>query len=386
MLKKYKDKELRIMIIVKCVDGGTGKFVEDFQKISTLFTDRKIKIKTLILEKPSFKPLTGFDYFCFRGEDYYPPSFSLATKSFVEFLEELLWTIKNIIKYKPHIIVGIEMRPNFLAIISKILCLGKFKVITTTHIDLAAMITNKRTGNMNVFLKHAIHHLYNKADVVVGVSQSLSKSIKNTFRLSRKVITIYNGIEINKSRKRTGPHVNKKIITMVGRLVDQKDHQNLIKAFNILQNKISNSELWIIGDGPIREQLESIVKKFNLTKKIVFWGRVPKIEKYLMKSDLFAFSSKREGFAYVLVEAMQQGLPVISTDTPYGPREVLGNGKFGVLVPVGKPDKMQEAIYTLLTNRKKYEYYSTKSLERCENFSIDVMLNKYKSLILKVLK
>lgn len=384
MSLKNNNRELRIMMIVKCVDGGTGKFVEDFQKISTHFADRKIKIKTLILEKPSFKPLIGFDYSCFRGKNYYPSSFSLATKSFLEFLQELFWIIKKIVKFRPNIIVGVEMRPNFLAIISKILCFNKFKVIMTTHIDLAAMITNKESGKINIFLKYVIHKLYNKADALVSVSQSLSKSINRTFRLNKKVKTIYNGIEINKYNKKKSLHPNKKIITMVARLVDQKDHNNLIMAFSILQNKIPNSELWIIGDGPMRRKLESTVKELKLIKKIVFWGRVPKIEKYLMKSDLFTFSSKREGFAYVLVEAMQFGLPIISTDTHYGPREVLGNGKFGVLVPVGKPDKMMDAIYTLLTNRKKYEYYSIRSLDRCKNFSIDVMLNKYKSLILKL--
>jgi glycosyltransferase involved in cell wall biosynthesis len=374
------------MLVVKSVDGGTGKFVEDFQKISNFFDDFKVEIKTLILEEPSDKLLSNFDYRIYRERNHYPQRYTLTLNNFIEFFSELLWVKKNVDEFKPDVVLGIDMRPNFLSILSKMLSLNKFKVIMTTHIDLAGMIRREKDSKPNFFLKRAIHYFYNKADKLVCVSRSLSKSLKKDFNLNKKVETVYNGLTIHVSKPRTKPSNGKKIITMVARLVDQKDHDNLIMAFNMLQKKLPNIELWIIGDGPIRHKLESTVDNLKLTNKIIFWGRVPKIEKYLTKSDLFAFSSKREGFAYVLVEAMQEGLPVVSTDTPYGPREVLDNGKYGILVPMAEPVKMYKAMLSLLNNKKNYEYFSKKSIERSQYFSINKMLTGYKSLIEQIIE
>jgi glycosyltransferase involved in cell wall biosynthesis len=174
---------------------------------------------------------------------------------------------------------------------------------------------------------------------------------------------------------------DKKIIITIARLVEQKDHENLINAFKLLQKNMPETELWILGDGPRRKELETLVKKLELQNKVFLLGWVSDIKSYIDKSNLFVLSSKREGFSYVLLEAMCQGIPVISTDTPYGPGEILGSGEFGVLVPMGRPDRMQNAMLTLLKNKQKYKYYSEKSIERSKFFSANRMLNGYKSLI-----
>jgi len=83
---------------------------------------------------------------------------------------------------------------------------------------------------------------------------------------------------------------------------------------------------------------------------------------------------------------MSQRLPIISTDTPFGLSEILDNGKYGILVPVGNEKAMAEAMYTLLTDEKKYHYYSQKSLGRAKYFSLGKMLKAYKKVILEALK
>jgi glycosyltransferase involved in cell wall biosynthesis len=128
------------------------------------------------------------------------------------------------------------------------------------------------------------------------------------------------------------------------------------------------------------------VSRLGLSRKISFLGWVKNISPYLKKSDIFVLSSKREGFGYVLIEAMSQGKPVISTNTPYGPSEILDNGKYGILVPMGDEEAMKRAILKLLTDKKKYHYYAKKAFERSEFFSLDKMLRAYKKLIVGLIK
>ena len=107
---------------------------------------------------------------------------------------------------------------------------------------------------------------------------------------------------------------------------------------------------------------------------------------YLRRSDVFVFSSKREGFGYVLLEAMSQGLPVISSNTPYGPSEILNNGKYGIIVPVGNVALLKKAILKLLIEDKVYKNYSKKSIERSIFFSKDKMINDYKKVLISLNK
>ncbi len=136
----------------------------------------------------------------------------------------------------------------------------------------------------------------------------------------------------------------------------------------------------------MKKYLKNYVKKLKIEKNVQFFGWVKNIYEYLKKSSVFVFSSKREGFGYVLLEAMSCGLPVISTNTPFGPAEILDNGKYGILVPMKNPQAMADAIYELLTDDKKYNYYKKKSLERVKYFSLDKMLKSYKKLIMNLVK
>jgi glycosyltransferase involved in cell wall biosynthesis len=375
---------LKILVIVKSVDGGTGTFLLNFLKIGKVFNNRKVILKTLVLEKPTYRNLSKYRFDFFRKKNFYPQHYSLAIRNFVGFFKEFFWIRGKINKFSPQIILAIDMRCNLLAVVCKIFSLGRLKVIATNHIDLGKTIFDKSTPYVNNILKIAIKFFYNQADTLVGVSKKLSKNLRKDFALTKDVVTVYNGLETKSQRRLPKRQGNKKIIITIARLVEQKDHDNLIKAFALLLKKMPKTELWILSNGPKRQELEILVGKLGMEKKIIFWGWVCDIKPFLAKSDLFVLSSKREGFAYSLLEAMRMGIPVISTDTPYGPGEILDKGKFGVLVPMGKPDRMRDAILKILGNKQKYAYYSKKSLERSKDFSIDKMLQSYKSLITKL--
>ena len=147
-----------------------------------------------------------------------------------------------------------------------------------------------------------------------------------------------------------------------------------------VQSKTKNVHLWILSDGEDSEQIKIDAKRIGV-KSTVFFGWVSNIYTYLKRSSIFVFSSIREGFGYVIIEAMTQGLPIISTDTPFGPSEILDNGKYGILVPTQDEEAMTKAIHKLIDNKKLYNYYAKKALERVKFFSEEKMLTKYEKII-----
>ena len=135
----------------------------------------------------------------------------------------------------------------------------------------------------------------------------------------------------------------------IGRLVPQKDYMTLLKAFNISSKKLK-SRLVIIGEGQERSSIEKYVKDKNMDNEIILLGYQSNPWKYLTNSDLFILSSKWEGFGNVIVEAMLLGIPVISSDCPSGPSEILEKGKLGDLFSVGDHDRLATLIEEKLNN------------------------------------
>lgn len=376
--------KIKLLIMVKSIDGGTGTFLLNLLKIKRHFSRNKLSMKTLVLEKPSYRKIVSKDIIFFRDNNFYPQRYSLSPINFINFMSEIIWTKKICCEYKPDIILSIDLRCNLIAIFTR-LFFPSIKVMITNHIDLRETISDKSSKYLYFFLKRGIGFFYNSAGAIVGVSKQLSTNLKHDFSINKNITTIYNGMEIKGGEPKFRLN-DKKILITIARLVEQKDHETLIKAISLLKKKIPKIELWILSNGPKKKLLEKYVKELKLTHEIFFLGWVKDIVPYLKKADLFVFSSKREGFAYVLVESMAQGLPIVSTNTHYGPSEILEKGKYGLLVPVGKPTKFKNACYELLTNKKKYAYYSKKSIERSKYFTVDKMLKGYKKQIEKLIK
>lgn len=380
--------KINILLLAKSVDGGTGTYLLNLLKLENKYKKLRFNIKTLVLEKPSYRSPKIFQADYFTNENSYPRYYRLTLKNVTRFYGELTWLRQKISNFKPQIVLSIDAYSNILAILSKIIWFKKVKLIVTTHIDLLKTLLNKSSPLLKSILVCAINIFYIQADMLVGVSKGVSKNLKRDFFLRKKVITIYNGIDngieiSTKFIKHRTQAVNKIIIT-VTRLDDQKDIENLIDAFQLLQRQLPTSKLWILGDGPKRGDLELLVKKHKLQEKVYFLGWKNNIDKYLVKADLFMLSSKREGMPYAMIEAMRYGLPVVSTDVPYGPQEILDGGKYGILVPPRRPDIMHKIMYKLLTNSIKYVYFSRKSIERSRFFSIDKMLGKYSDLFISL--
>lgn len=166
------------------------------------------------------------------------------------------------------------------------------------------------------------------------------------------------------------------VIVTLGRLVPVKDHQTLLKAFSLL-DPAKGHRLVIFGEGPLRENLITQAAELGISDRTLFPGYVNDPAACYASADLFVLSSTSEGFGNVLIEAMAAGLPVVSTDAPYGPREILDDGRLGALVPVGDAPALARAIAETLAKPPQ----SDDLRKRAADFSNAVVGDLYESLL-----
>jgi glycosyltransferase involved in cell wall biosynthesis len=166
------------------------------------------------------------------------------------------------------------------------------------------------------------------------------------------------------------------IVLAVGRLVPEKDIATLISA---VARSVSQPQLVILGDGPERGALEAQVIALGLADRVQFRGYVNEPWSAYAEAKMLALPSRTEAFGNVIVEALGHGLPVVATRCG-GPDEVLGDGRFGTLIPIGDVDALARAIDATLANPGDPAAHRA----RAEVFSIDHALDRYEALIAEV--
>lgn len=216
------------------------------------------------------------------------------------------------------------------------------------------------------YFKNSFFNKINKFDYICTVSEEMRVQLKEIFpNLTNKQVTVYNPIDFetieNKACERENltsdeeKLLNSPYICSVGRLDEgQKDFNTLINAYANLKikNKISE-KLVLVGAGPDREKLESLVKKLNLENEIIFLGKKSNPYIWMKNSKAFILSSKYEGLPTVLIEALILDVPSISSNCLTGPVEILENGKFGELFNIGNVKELEEKILLTLSKVKK---------------------------------
>jgi glycosyltransferase involved in cell wall biosynthesis len=133
------------------------------------------------------------------------------------------------------------------------------------------------------------------------------------------------------------------VILGVGRLSPQKDFATLIRAFRTVRAR-RPARLVILGEGEQRAELQALIAAEDLAADVALPGFEPNPLRYMRRAAMLALSSRHEGLPGALIEAMACGTPVVATDCPSGPAEVLENGRYGRLVPVGDADALANAI------------------------------------------
>lgn len=207
-----------------------------------------------------------------------------------------------------------------------------------------------------ILLKVATRLLYPRADWVVGIAKGTAEDLRRNAGLSaERVRSIYNPVLRPDFQRLAAEPPDPRIlgdrsspmIISAGRLTRQKDQATLIRAFAELSRR-RPAQLLLLGEGELRPRLEALARELGVGDRVSLPGAVANPFPYMREADLFVLSSAWEGFGNVLVEAMATGTPVVTTDCPHGPREILEDGKWGILVPVGEPARLAEAMEQVL--------------------------------------
>lgn len=229
-----------------------------------------------------------------------------------------------------------------------------------------------------IVLAKSIKYFYPLADIRLAVSKGVAQDINEFTGLNYSAFNvIYNPIVIDLENDLLKKDKNScKRILNVGSFKLQKNQNLLIRAFSKIAHT-TDVELIILGDGPLRKDLEKLVKDLDLSDKVTLPGFKKDVTIEYKKSDLFVLSSDYEGFGNVLVEAMSVGTPVVSTDCKSGPREILCDGKYGKLVPIGDVDALAKAMLQALQ-----EEHDTEALKhRAADFAVDKIVEQYLDII-----
>lgn len=301
--------------------------------------------------------------------------------------------IKNLYRVSKDmdIIVGsMELMPTYFSVlVGKLL---RKKIIGWVHINIDSILNDKnkiiRFLHRNILLKF----FYNKLDRIVAVSngakENISKYLNDKNR--NKVECIYNPIKINEIKEKAEEELVEKIekpfIIGIGRLERQKNFILLIKAYRILLDRGIKHNLIILGQGSQKEYLVNEVKKLDMEEKVKFLGFKENPYKYLNQADVFIQSSIYEGLPTVLIEALVLNVPVVATNCPDGAKEILDNGKYGLLVKMNDEKALADAIEKILNDRDLQRKYKIKSKDGINRFDDKYITHLFEELFLKMMK
>ncbi len=281
---------------------------------------------------------------------------------------------------RPEVVIAAMWPLTSAVVFSWLLSGRRGKLFLSEHENLTVSYI-KQLRTTPFYLRNLIRFSYPFATGIIAVSQGVLNDLLSLSSLpNNKVRVIYNPAATGVSSLRESRMLQEQLwgigfdlhILSVGRLTQQKDHETLIKAFALLPKNI-NVKLVILGEGLLRAELSALIEELGLQDRVSLPGFTTNPYPWFRSADLFVLSSRWEGFGNVLVEALECGIPVVSTNCASGPNEILEDGRYGKLVPVQDPTSLASAIFQSLN-----EVHDRNALIlRAKDFSIRKISDEY---------
>lgn len=284
---------------------------------------------------------------------------------------------------KPDAMISALSHANIVAILACRIARINTRLVVSEHSTLTSSVKNQnlRRGR---WLPLLMRRFYPYADAVVAVSTGVADDLAKIISFPRERIrVIYNPIFsehlLELAKKETQEpwfaSAMPPVLLAAGRLTQAKAFEILISAFAKLRKK-RHVRLMILGEGSEHSTLQNLIDESDLHESVMLAGFKNNPIAYMKRAAIFVLSSRWEGFGNVLVEAMACGTPVISTDCPSGPAEILENGKWGRLVPVNDVDALAQAMEATLD-----EHIHPDVAKRAQDFNVDAAVDQYLSVL-----
>lgn len=304
--------------------------------------------------------------------------------------------VKYYNEYKPTTILTSLYATGLVAIVSQTIASHKPKIIIGGHNSLLAKSTRPDNWKDKFFLLPLCKILFPRAEGVIAVSRGVALEIQTLIKLPpERIHIIYNPVVTQKllrKKKETVSHPwlvapsqrDFKTLISVGRLVEQKGFDILLEALFRAKESI-NCRLIIVGGGPLQEDLIYKANILKIKEFVDFVGWQENPYKYIARADLFVLSSRWEGLANVIIEALACGCPVVSTNCKYGPEEILEGGKYGTLAKVNNPCDIASKILEVFTEPNYYLSGRKKRMAHAFNFTVEAAVEQYKNYFEKIM-
>lgn len=283
---------------------------------------------------------------------------------------------------RPWALIGNMGHVNVVATMAKELAQIETRLVLVEQNTISASKSKlKRAKFVNLLMKW----LYPRADAVGGVSAGVARDLEIQLALETETVKVLNNPVVNEDlinqsqAKLDHPWFavdTPPVFLAVGRLNPQKDFPNLLNAFAQVR-KQKDARLIILGEGSERGQLETMIEDLDLKESVLLPGFVKNPYAYMKQASCFVLSSRQEGLPTVLIEAMACGCPVVATNCPSGPNEILDHGAYGFLVPIEDSGALAEAMVKTLDNPPKKELLK----QRANEYSTEKVVANYLALL-----
>jgi len=292
-----------------------------------------------------------------------------------------LWT--HLQKYPPDVLLSTMEIPNIVSVLAT-----RYPRSIPVVLRSASIYSKReRTGKYRLIplLKRLI---YPKADSIVTISDGVAHDLADATGIdASEMTTIYNPAfdpEIHQMAREPVDHRwlnddSAEVVISVGNMKPAKDFPTLLRAIHLLQEH-QETRLIILGKGDGKPALMELAQSLGIADRISFPGFVENPYAYMARADVFALSSAWEGFGHLIVEPMACGPPVVCTDCPGGPAEILSHGTYGPLVSVGDAEALADAILDQLSNPTSSELLQ----ERARDFHIETIVDQYERVLTSV--
>jgi len=362
-----KSDYLKILMFIPSMSGGGAERV--FATLANEFASMNIDVVLVVLNKngPNMALLSD--------------DVRVVELGVTRIRESFIPLVRLLKKEMPSILISALNFPNIIALAAAKLARRNIKTIMTVHYnpatygDYAQLFEKLSTLVMPMF--------YNSSDRVVAISESVVKGLVKQGVRTNKIVRIFNPIklpptDISKSFDKCNygfDNSSLPLLIAIGRLQEVKNYELILNAMSILKGKYP-CNLIILGEGPDEKILQRKILNDGLSHCVKLLGYQDNTYDYLMSANLLLLASNSEGFSNVVVEAMAVGLNVVSADCG-GPNEILANGEYGFLFPVGDIDSFVSCIENALVHPLQKRVLQ----KRAKTFDSKSIANEYIKLI-----
>jgi glycosyltransferase involved in cell wall biosynthesis len=347
-----------IFFIPSIESGGVEK---NFYLLTKLISKNEKNFYVISADKPTIK-LKNVRYI------YVKNKFLLSKGRFYKTILCIILLIKNF-AFKKNVILSFQSNI-LLLIFSKIFF---FKTIIRLNTSLKKYIDSR-------FKLFFFKFIYSFADKIIVNSYQFRKELT---KINLKSKVIYNLINLDKAKFELNFFKNFKYLKIlnIGRLTSQKNQIILIKSLSLLKKKKINFRCSIVGRGKFKEKLKRCIRKYDLEKNVRLIGYKKNAENYMKNADVFVLTSLYEGLPNVLIEAQKNYIPIISSNCPTGPKEILLNGKLGELFQVDDYKKLSNLLFRFNNNKKSLLKKRDLAIKYLNRFDLNLNSKKYLDLI-----